>query len=285
MLNLVYVQSYVSVLREGGFRSAATALGISQASLSHRIRRLEADIGIALLHRHGGRAAPTAAGSRFLPRAHALLSLSAQARRDALEEHLSIGASSNIGIYLLPRLLQRLRESRPEIRTPEVSIDRNAHIIERMERGEIDLALTEHWHERSDLEARLWQREEMVVIVAPIHPWAKRQTVAREELAAMPLLGGEPGTGTGRLLREFFGNELLPKVAAELGSTEAVKQAVIHEQGISLVLRSAVSADVAAARLCALSLRPKRLYKPLWAITPSERQSESTQAFISILQA
>ena len=84
-----------------------------------------------------------------------------------------------------------------------------------------------------------------------------------------PLIGGEPGTGTARLLQERLGiaaGKL--KAGPQLGSTEAVKQAVRAGLGVSVALASAVHDELAAGRLVAPRLRGGRLAKRLYSVVP-----------------
>jgi DNA-binding transcriptional LysR family regulator len=83
---------------------------------------------------------------------------------------------------------------------------------------------------------------------------------------AEPLIGGEPGTGTGRILRNCLCDGRAPaRPIAELGSTEAVKRAVIAGFGVSVVLALAVSEEAKSGRLVARPLKPA-LRKPLYLI-------------------
>jgi DNA-binding transcriptional LysR family regulator len=81
------------------------------------------------------------------------------------------------------------------------------------------------------------------------------------------MLGGEPGTGTGRLLESYFGNTgRSPRLSMQLGSTEAVKEAVKAGLGVSLVLQSAVTEEVRNGSLCAIPLQRPKLEKDLFVI-------------------
>lgn len=284
-MNLRYVYSFVTVARLGSFRAAAVELGLSQASVSHHLRALETELGARLLERGGSICQPTAAGLRFLPRARSLLRLCEQARTDMTHERLRIGAASNIGIYLLPRLLQHYRALQPDGPEPVLEIGPNPTTVKRLTDGEVDLALTEWWQPIEEFKSIVWRSEELVVIVPPGHDWADRHHICREELACTKLLAGEPGSGTGRLLRTYL-HEVgkMPSIAAELASTEAVKQAVAHGLGISLVLASSVAEEVATGRLAALPLNPRGLYKPLWAAWRHDEQlGDGRDAMLKIL--
>ena len=97
-----------------------------------------------------------------------------------------------------------------------------------------------------------WRSEPIVLIVPPDHPLAEDRQISKRKLAELDLLGGEPGTGTGRLLESYFADGVSPpRIALQLGSTEAVKEAVKAGLGVSLVLRSAVAEEVRnGSRIC-----------------------------------
>ena len=100
----------------------------------------------------------------------------------------------------------------------------------------------------------------------PTHRLAASPEITKHELATLDLLGGEPGTGTGRLLEVYFKDyESRPRASLQLGSTEAVKQAVKAGLGISLVLRSAVTEEADSGSLRAIPIRPE-LKKDIFVI-------------------
>ncbi len=103
-------------------------------------------------------------------------------------------------------------------------------------------------------EHRLWRVEPLVLIVSPDHALAEAGCIERDRLVDLPMLGGEPGSGTGRLLTEYFGELGVPRSGMQLGSTEAVKQAVRAGLGVSLVMASAVQDEVRSGALVALPI-------------------------------
>lgn len=126
-----------------------------------------------------------------------------------------------------------------------------------------------------------------MVIVPTDHPWAARRRVHARDLAGGPLLAGEPGSGTGRLLRNYLAQAgLEPCIGMTLGSTEAVKQAVMNGLGISLVLAGTVSDAVHAKRLCALPLARGGLRKTFHAVWPAHTACQPPhRAFRDILSS
>jgi len=108
-----------------------------------------------------------------------------------------------------------------------------------------------------------------VLITAPDHPWALRGRVGIEDLASETLLGGEPGSGTGRVLRAALGDMVdRLRLRGGFNGTEAVKRGVRAGLGVSLVLAPAVREEIAAGTLAAPALDNVRLVKTLWIVQP-----------------
>lgn len=266
-MNLDTVATFVAIVDCGGFRAAAQQRCISQPAVSQQLRRLETELGVALIDRRS--AAPTQAGRSFLSHARALLAMSRQAVHAVAPRALVVGASGNIGSYLLPHYLKAYADAAIAAPAPvEVHLSPNPELVTALEHGLVDLALMEWWSGRAGFTARAFRREPLVVIVPPAHPWARLGSLPVERLGEAALIGGEPGTGTGRILRELLDPARgALNLRCTVGSTEAVKQAVKAGLGVSLVFASAVRDECAAGTLVALPLAGCVLEKTLWAVT------------------
>ncbi|MFH0934261.1 MAG: LysR family transcriptional regulator [Pseudomonadota bacterium] len=260
--------SFLAIARLGSFRAGARERSLSQAAISQQIQKLEVQLGARLLERDAARCRLTAEGKSFHPYAEKLLGMSSAASRVFMDRPLTIGASSNIGIYLLSAHVKRFMQSSPETEPQvDIRIHQNPVVSEKLDCGEVDVALMEWWDGRKGFHAMRWREEELVVIVPPSHPWADRKRLAREDLVGVPLLGGEPGTGTGRLLAGYFGEMIdLLKVDRQLGSTAAVKQWVKAGMGVSIVLAGTVEEEVGNGSLVAVPLEGDGLRKELFVI-------------------
>lgn len=270
MLNLVWLKSFVTLVQCRGFQSAANHLGIAQPTVTQHIQKLEDHLGVVLVQRGRLGCEPTKAAQALMPFATSMLKLEERARNAVKSTSLRVGASSNIGIYILQPHVRSFMEQ-GELPDFELVIDSNPVIAEKLGSGELDVAVMEWWHPRPEFRSQPWKKEPMVLIVPPSHPCATKKRITRQQLLEMTLLGGEPGTGTGRLLARYFGREgRLPKVSMQLGSTEAVKQAVKAGLGISLVLASAVAEEVRNGSLCAIPVSAPELFKELTIIWPEQ---------------
>jgi DNA-binding transcriptional LysR family regulator len=267
MLNLMHAKTFLAVLSERGFRAAARDLRLSPSTVVEHIKQLEIDLAAPLLVRRRGVIEPTSHGAAFAPLARAMLDTAERSRTIIAQAAVRIAASSNIGTYLLQSMLAAFQSVDPL--SVDLWIGANPDVAERLENGSADVALMEWWNDRPGFCQRSWRKEPLVIIVAPDHPWATRESVEVGELAGQILLGGEPGTGTNTVLRRQLGT-LAHNIAAVrgLGNTEAVKRAVRAGRGISLVLAAAVTDEVRAGQLVALPLKGIELAKELKIISP-----------------
>lgn len=271
MLNLNQLETFVAVIDAGGFYEAAERLGVSQPTVSQQLRKLEEELGVTLVVRDRSQPSATPSGARLLPLARSLLNAAARTRDVVAGGKLVLGASTNIGTYLLQPSVARYARESGSLNSIGVSIDTNPNIATRLSDGEIDLALMEWWDNRAGFTASRWHQERMVVILPPDHRLANRKAIKPELLFEEPMIGGEPGTGTATLLREVFGKEAASlRMMMTLGSTEAVKSAVKAGLGISLVFASAVAQEIHSGVLVALPVAGVKLVKDLFAVVPND---------------
>jgi len=260
-LDLAHLDTLLALVKCGNFSAAGARIGLAQSTVSQHLRRLEEAVGTPLIVRGQRGCKPTAAALQLLPYAKSLLRLEQRALDAAGARVLRLGACSNIGIYVLPRLLRDFQEAGGK--PPELVIGSNPQTVHHLETAEVDAALLEWWDERDGFHWQPWCTESLVVIVAPSHPLSNSAAISGAELARLALIGGEDGTGTSRLLRSYLGDGPMPNVSMRLGSTEAVKRAVETGLGASLVLACAVEQEVRDGRLCAIPLRDQPLQKSL----------------------
>lgn len=266
MLNLLHVRSFLAVIDANGVRPAAKALDLAPSTIVEHMKQLEEHLATPLLHRRSGSALPTQQGRLFLPYARALVATASRARELIHQPRLRLAAASNVGTYLLPSPIAEFRR-RFGIDV-EIWIGPNPEVAARLEHGEADIAAMEWWYGRPGFDDRTWRREPLVVIAPPGHRLAQRASVQAEDLAGEILLGGEPGSGTGRVLRDRLGIGIQAlETRSGFSSTEAVKRAVRAGLGISIVLKAAVADEVASGSLAALPFEGVHLSKDIKLIT------------------
>ncbi|RTZ41583.1 LysR family transcriptional regulator [Candidimonas sp. SYP-B2681] len=282
-MNVERVTTFLAVAKHNGFREAAKYTGLSQSSVTQHVRRLEETLNVILIERNHAGSVLTPEGRVFLPYAENLVKAHARACTVFDNNKLIVGASSNTGIYLLPPYLKAFMDTLPH--TVDVVIGNNPSMVEKLQNFEIDVAIMEWWDPQPGFSAALWRREDLVLIVPPGHRWAGMPSITREFLHDQVLLGGEAGSGTGRLLGQYFG-EYAKKIGTslQLGSTEAVKHAVQAGLGISLVMAACVVNEIRSGLLCAIPFEGKPLQKELYVICREyARKNAATGAFVHFM--
>lgn len=200
-INLNRLRLFLAVVEYGGVTHAAAAVHVSQPAISQAIRALERELETPLLEHVGRRVMPTEAGDLLAGYGRQIFALAEDARH-ALDElaglqrgKLAIGASTTIGIYVLPRLLATYQRRYPAIAL-SLDVGNTERVVQLLIDGGRDLALIEGPVDGDRLEVRPWREDELVLIAPAGHPLASGRAITVEALAAAPFLAREPGSGT-----------------------------------------------------------------------------------------
>lgn len=272
---LASLDLFVSVVELGSVSRAAGAHGIAQPSASSRIKHLERQLGMTLLERGPGGSRPTDAGvvvagwaEGVLRAAHGL-EAGLSAFRAEQTGRLRISASFTIAEYLLPQWLEQFSRAHPGD-SVALEVANSTTVADRLRSGMADLGFIETPSELTDLDERIVARDELVTVVAPTHPWAMRGSVPAEALAATPLVMREAGSGTREALERALADLGLGKPSAvlELGSTTAVRAAVVHGNAPTVISRLAVAAEVDAEQLVEIEIADLSIGRELRAVWP-----------------
>jgi molybdate transport repressor ModE-like protein len=263
-----------SVAKLGSIRQAAMLHNISQPAASARLRSLEKTLGLQLLERESGGSRLTDAGSAIvqwseplLEGMRTLLSGTASLRHnDAI--HLRLAASMTVAEYLVPNWLNRLRSIDNAI-SVSLLMGNSEDVVEIVRHRRADLGFVEGQGAPTDLSSRIIGDDDLVVIVAPSHAWARRTSVSAHELAATPLVLRESGSGTREVLEAGL-TRLGLEVSAlvELGSTTAIKSAVQSGVGPAVLSRLATSTEIREGKLIVVpidGLALDRRIRAIWA--------------------
>jgi DNA-binding transcriptional LysR family regulator len=292
-MTLRQLEVFLAIARDKSFSLAAKRIHLSQPTTSEHMQELRRELGTALFTRRGRAIALTEAGRVFETYAARILSDIADARQAVTELEglkrgsLLIGASTTPGIYLLPGLIGDFRSRHPGI---ELRLDiANSQIIEeRVRANQLDLGIV-GGHELARGEECLAAGlvDELVLVVPPHHPWARRRDVLPTLLVEQPLLVREEGSATRRVTeRSLASAGVKYTVRMELGHTEAIKQAVIAGLGVAFVSVYAISGEVTTGRLAALRLRGLPIRRHFHVIHNEGRAlGASARAFLQHLEA
>jgi DNA-binding transcriptional LysR family regulator len=241
-----------AVAQQLSFRKAAEELYLTQPAVSLQIKALEEDLGVQLFDRTGSRVALTDAGRlllRYAEQVGALLGEAEQqiaAMTGELAGQLTLGASTTIAQYVLPRLLGEFLKSHPRVQ-PSLISGNTERIVEAVVAREIALGFIEGPSRSKDVREQAFLADEIVLVAPASHEWADRQRVKLNELTGAPILMRERGSGTRHVVEmtlEHHGlNPASLRVAMELDSTEAIKSAVEVGLGVGFISKWAIAKD------------------------------------------
>ena len=245
-LTLHRLELFLSVLDAGGVGRAAQARRVSQPAVSEHLRGLEAFFGVPLFERTGRGVRPTAAARLIEPFVRQALGLVTSAEQAAIELRgiragaVAVGASTTPGTYLLPEVLGRFHTVHPQIAL-RLRIGDTREVEQWVAAGAVELGVIGAAPVRPGLVAEPWVKDELVAIVARRHELARRRMVSAAALAQEPYISREEGSSTRAVAAQCFAQMgLTLRPVMELGSTEAVREAVAAGLGVSVVSRHAV---------------------------------------------
>lgn len=266
------------VARTGSLGTAASELGITQQAASSRMRTMEALIGEPLVTRSKRGSALTETGELLAQWARKVIAAAEEleagvtAIRMDRRAHLDVAASLTIAEHLLPGWLVALRTAQMKAGKQPTSITmvatNTAAVVEKVRAGEVELGFVEGPEAPKGLRKRRVGVDELVVVVGPDHPWARRRghKVTAEELATVPLVVREPGSGTRTVLERALARFRTPAPALELPSTAAVRSAVAAGAGPAALGAHAVRDDIATGRLVPVEVAGLNLTRVLHAV-------------------
>ncbi len=267
---------------------------ITQPAVSIQIRELEKFLGITLFYRRPRGLRITEAGNAVLAYAQQIFALSTQLV-DTIQEmedlrtgHLVLGASTTPAEYVLPSVVGRFRQIYPGIHV-ELVIGNTRTIMQRILDREMDLGMVGDNVEAysSELEMVEFQDDEIVLVSAPDHPVTTLNRPSVKQVMELGLVAREVGSLTRQSAERHFQQlGLVPKIAIELGSNQAIKQAATAGGGIGIISRLGITAELKAGMLIVLDVEGWECRRPLTLIQPKDRYlSPSQHAFREFLMA
>lgn len=276
------------------FSLAAEHLSLSQPTVSVHVQDLEEQVGSKLLTRRGGIITPTVLGRVLRDHAVAFLNLKSesiaaiQRLQGGPKGDLLVGGSNIPGEYILPGKLGEFIVQFPEVK-PILQIADSAKTVEAVMAGLVEVGFVGYKNDDRRLSFQKKWRDEMILAVPGSHRWARMDEVALAELRGQPFISREGGSGTlksfYRLLRQKGQEpERLLHIIMELGSTAAIKEALIGGLGISILSRTSIRREVEDGLIREVQIRGLKLERQFYQVTFAGRPlSTVARTFIQFL--
>lgn len=272
---------FCRVVELQSFTKAAEAVSLTQPTVSEHIRVLEDSLGEKLIDRLGREILPTPAGKILYQYAREMIQLRDKAVqaikkfKGDLSGSLNIGASTIPGTYLLPSLIGSFKAIYPSIQIT-LKIASSGEVVQKILDGSIEFGMIGARWEDKRISLEEVYTDELLLAVYPGHAWEGRQAVDLGELSDMPFVSRERGSGTRMVMLQaleaagFSPSRL--NVVAEMGSTEAVRQAVKAKIGVAILSAYAIKEDIERNSLCQVILRGLTIHRPFYLAQRKNRE-------------
>jgi len=284
------LQVFHAVAKHLSFTKAADTLFMTQPAVTFQIKQLEEHLNTRLFDRAQGRIVLTPAGQLALEYAERILQLSAELDTRLKEMSgqaagpLLIGASMTIGEYVLPQLIGKFKARFPAV-LPTLFVGNSEAVQERVAERTLDLGFIEGDSHLASLSSEVCCEDELQVVCALSHPFAKETFALPAALAHHPYIGREAGSGTRAVIDRYLSEagvspESLDTVV-ELGSPEAIKGLVATGFGFAIMSRVIVAKELQLGQLVQVPLKPA-LMRNFSVVYPKERfHSKLVAAFLA----
>lgn len=241
-LSLRQLQVFEAIARHGSFTRAAEELFLTQPTVSMQVKKLEEAVGLALFEQVGKRMYLTDVGQALRQSARGILETLARFEMEAADlkglktGHLRLAVVTTAK-YFAPRVLGQFCRRYPGIDV-SLKVTNRERLLQRMAQNEDDLYIIGHPPASAELEFEPYLPNPLVVLAPGDHPLAGQRRIAPERIAREPFIMREPGSGTRLAVEQYFARHgLAPRIRMELGSNEAIKQAVLGHLGLSILSR------------------------------------------------
>jgi LysR family transcriptional regulator, low CO2-responsive transcriptional regulator len=291
-LTLHQLRTFRAVAEQLSFSAAAQELSISQPSVSYQVKELETVLGLPLIDRLGKRVRLTEAGQVLYEYARRTLTLLDEAAlvmeqmRGIERGTLRVGASTTVGIYVIPLALGAYKKLHPNLAV-SLEIGSRETLQDRLKQGAMDLAVLSPPIADPDLVSSPFLEDELVMVVPAGHPLARRRGLTLRDFSGESFLMREPGSGT-RLAVELAARRagVSLQVGMELGSNGAIKHAVEAGLGVAVLSSRAIELERRVGGLEVVDIQGFPIRRPWSVVHLRRRQLPSAVArFIEFLQA
>ena len=298
-LTLKQLSVFVSIYQTGSTSRASEELHLSQSAVSSALSELESRLQMPLFERVGRRLNHHPNAYPIYVQAQAILgqALTLEHYHKHQAGQIRIGTSTTIGNYVLPSLLATLYKTLPDANV-DMYIANTQEVVSEIEQLNIDIALVEGVPRPTDMktiEQRAWRTDTLKIFAKRDSQWLLELAayhddhgcyeLSLEQLARLPLLVREAGSGTRQIIDEQL-LTYLPnaEVVMAIQQSEAIKHMVMADIGLGCLSQHVIETELASGELVQVNVAGIDLSRTWWLVWHKARhQSPIWQTFMDIL--
>lgn len=284
------LQIFETIARNGSYTRAAEELFLTQPTVSMQIKKLTDTVGLPLFEQVGKRIYLTGIGKELAVICREIFETFSRfdmviADMKGLKRGRLRLAAVTTAEYFAPRLLGPFCQRYPGIDV-SLEVTNRERVLERLTENLDDLYMFGQPPEDIDVVFRPFLGNPLVVLAPREHPLVGQKLIPLKRLSEEPFLMREPGSGTRKAVQRLFDEHGLPlQVRMELGSNEAIKQAIIGGLGVSVLSRHTLALEVATGQLAILDVEGFPIQRYWYVVYPAGKQlSVVARTFFTYLQ-
>ncbi len=274
MLNhwtLQQLRLFEAVARHRSYTRAAEELCLTQPAVHIQVRRLEEIVGLPLIERAGKKLLLTRAGEEVYETTLAVMmqlkaltgTIGDMKGKVAGPLKMAVVTSAK---FFMPHFLGLFIQEYPEV-APQLTVANRARVLERLSENLDDFVVMGQIPNDLDLAVRPFMDNPLVVVANPKHPLAYKKAIPVRQIVEERFLLREVGSGTRSSAAQLFAEHgFIVEPYMELGSSEAIKQAIMADLGVSVLSLSSLELELDAGRLVILDVAGFPLHRMWYAV-------------------
>lgn len=268
---------FEAVARHNSFTRAAEELFLTQPTVSMQVKQLTKAVGMPLFDQVGKRLYLTQAGEELVKSCRQIFEQLNQfemtvADLKGLKQGRLRIAVITTAKYFIPRLLGPFCQRYPGIDI-SLQVTNHEHILNRLNDNLDDLYVMSQLPENIEVSCKPILENPLVVVAPASHPLAKEKNISLEQIGSEPFIMREPGSGTRKAVQNLFEERKISlKVRLDLGSNEAIKQAIAGGLGISVLSAHTLTLESPNSQLTVLDVEKFPIERYWYAVYPNGKQ-------------
>ena len=282
------LEIFEAIARLDGFTRASEELFLTQPTVSMQMKKLTETVGVPLIEQVGKRIQLTSDGQQLVQATREIFSIldrftMSVAERQGLKQGQLRLMAITTASYFAPRLLGEFAKLYPGIDV-SLRVTNKEQVLASIADNLDDLYFLGQPPEDIDVVATPIMDNPIVVLAAPDHPLAHKKKITLQRLAKEPWLMRERGSGTRNAIeRRFDEHGITIRPRLELGSNEAIKQAILAGLGVSALSRHTLTLNQ-PGQFAVLDVEGFPILRHWYAVYPAGRQlSVVARAFLDYL--
>ena len=276
-ITMQQLEALIQLVDAGSFTRAADKMFLTQPTLTKHIKNLEDAVGTLIINRANKSPSLTPEGQVLYNYAKRMIRLREEAKEKILEirdheaGHVFLCASTIPATYILPRLLGQMRKQYPDIRVHLQTCD-SEETQQLVINGQVELGVIgKEPYDKRLCSEKLWKDELVLIAPSDYKGIRKSEPVSMEQLAKEPFVVRERGSGTRENIENYLQKQYhltfsAFNIVGEMGSSEAVKEAVIGGLGLSIISLYAVERELKQGVLTVIPLAEGNITRHFYLI-------------------